>query len=155
MEDHTNTCRLAVTAAFTRGMPNFPTNPSRPATNTKVTVYHAQPYSHRDPLGNLVEPKLMVDVTSLQAQKRKLLALHATQKHWLDESQGLDSYLDAMSALDAELGRISCVFEYAEGWRKHLHLGFCDADDDPLREALAKHVLVAGVPSPQPPPPAV
>src|SRR2546425_4986452 len=29
MEDHTNTCRLAVTAAFARGMSNFKTVPSR------------------------------------------------------------------------------------------------------------------------------
>ena len=29
MEDHTETCRLAVTAAFVRGMPNFRTTPSR------------------------------------------------------------------------------------------------------------------------------
>ncbi len=151
MEDHTNACRLAVTAAFTRGMPNFPTDPPREPRPGKVTVYHAQPYSHRDPLGNLVEPKLMVDVTSLQEQKRQLLALHVSQKAWLDESQGLDSYLDTLSSLDAEVGRMSCVFEYAEGWRRHLHLGFCDADDDPLREALAGHVLVAAVPSPQPP----
>jgi LmbE family N-acetylglucosaminyl deacetylase len=152
MEDHTNACRLAVTAAFTRGMPNFPTDPRRPPVGNKVTVYHAQPYSHRDPLGNLIEPKLMVDVSSLQPKKRELLALHASQKQWLDESQGLDSYLDTMSALDAEAGRMSCVFEYAEGWRRHLHLGFCDSDDDPLREALAPHVLVAGSPSPTPPP---
>jgi len=152
MEDHTNACRLAVTAAFTRGMPNFPTNPARPHVENKVTVYHAQPYSHRDPLGNFIEPKLMVDVTNLQQKKRELLALHFTQKQWLDKSQGLDSYLDAMSALDAELGRFSCVFEYAEGWRRHLHLGFCEAEDDPLREALGEHMLVAGAPSPTPPP---
>jgi LmbE family N-acetylglucosaminyl deacetylase len=152
MEDHTNTCRLAVTAAFTRGMPNFPTDPPRTPVANKVTVYHAQPYSHRDPLGNVVEPKLMVDVTSLQQKKRELLALHASQKKWLDESQGLDSYLDTMSALDAEVGRMSCVFEYAEGWRRHLHLGFCDAADDPLREALGPHIIPAGNPSPTPPP---
>ena len=29
MEDHTNTCRLAVTAAFARGMLNFRTRPTR------------------------------------------------------------------------------------------------------------------------------
>src|SRR6516225_3181846 len=29
MEDHTNTCRLAVTATFARGMPNFRTTPRR------------------------------------------------------------------------------------------------------------------------------
>jgi LmbE family N-acetylglucosaminyl deacetylase len=152
MEDHTNACRLAVTAAFTRGMPNFPTDPRRPPVTNKVALYHAQPYSHRDPLGNLVEPKLMVDVTSLQSKKRDWLALHFSQKQWLDESQGLDSYLDTMSNLDAEVGRMSCVFEYAEGWRRHLHMGFCDADDDPLRDALGVHAFVATTPSPQPPP---
>ncbi|WP_425614612.1 PIG-L deacetylase family protein [Anatilimnocola sp. NA78] len=152
MEDHTNTCRLATTAAFTRGMPNFVTDPVRTPVEGKVTVYHAQPYSHRDPLGNLVEPKLMVDVTSLKEHKRQWLSLHVSQKAWLDESQGLDSYLDTLTGLDAEVGRMSCVFEYAEGWRRHMHMGFCDPADDPLREALGSHVLVAGVPSPQPPP---
>ena len=41
MEDHTNTSRLAVTAAFTRGMPNFKTVPPRPTADYDVTVYHA------------------------------------------------------------------------------------------------------------------
>ena len=101
MEDHTNSCRLAVTAAFARGMPNFVTDPPRPAVNDPVTVYHAQPYSHRDPLGNLVEPVLVVDTTDVIDQKKKMLSKHASQKQWLDESQGLDSYLDTMAALDA------------------------------------------------------
>ena len=44
MEDHTNTCRLAVTAAFTRGMPNFRSTPSRPVADYEVTVYHCMPH---------------------------------------------------------------------------------------------------------------
>ena len=44
MEDHTNTSRLAVTAAFTRGMPNFKTVPPRPTADYDVTVYHAMPH---------------------------------------------------------------------------------------------------------------
>jgi N-acetylglucosamine malate deacetylase 1 len=143
MEDHTNTCRLAVTAAFARGMPNFVTDPPRPAISGPVTVYHAQPYSHRDPLGNLVEPMIVVDTTDLIAQKKQMLAKHASQKLWLDESQGLDSYLDTMAELDAEVGRMSSIFKYAEGWRRHLHLGFCGAEDDPLRTVLKERVLVA------------
>jgi LmbE family N-acetylglucosaminyl deacetylase len=143
MEDHTNTCRLAVTAAFVRGMPNFPTDPPRPAVSEPVTVYHAQPYSHRDPLGNLIEPGLVVDTTELIELKKKMLAKHASQKQWLDESQGVDSYLDTLAALDAEVGRMSGIFQYAEGWRRHLHLGFCGPDDDPLRTALKERVLVA------------
>src|SRR4029453_9308541 len=37
MEDHTNACRLAVTAAFVRGMPNFPTDPPQSAVTGSVT----------------------------------------------------------------------------------------------------------------------
>lgn len=143
MEDHTNTCRLAVTAAFCRGMPNFVTEPPRPAIANTVTVYHAQPYSHRDPLGNIVEPALVVDTTDLIEQKKKMLSKHASQKQWLDESQGLNSYLDTMVQLDAEVGRMSSIFTHAEGWRRHLHLGFCGAEDDPLRTVLKERVLVA------------
>src|SRR4051794_21228950 len=40
MEDHTNTCRLAVTAAFARGMKNFRTSPQRQAVVDDVTLYH-------------------------------------------------------------------------------------------------------------------
>ena len=146
MEDHTNTCRLVVTAAFTRGMPNFPVDPPRPAIESKTTVYHAQPYSHREPLGRVVEPDLVVDTTDLIELKKKMLAKHASQKLWLDESQGLNSYLDAMAGLDEELGRMSCLFKFAEGWRRHLHLGFCGPQDDPLKDALKERILVARQP---------
>src|SRR3989475_7736767 len=56
MEDHTNTCRLAVTAAFARGMSNFKTVPSRPRGDYDVTVYHAMPHSLRDGLRRRVVP---------------------------------------------------------------------------------------------------
>ncbi len=141
MEDHTNTCRLAVTAAFSRGMPNFPVQPPRDIYTGDVTVYHAQPYTHRDPLGEMVRPGIFVNVTPLQQQKRELLSLHASQKQWLDESQGLDSYLDTMQRLDAELGRMSTLYEYAEGWRRHHHVGFCSAEADPLLEALGSYAF--------------
>ena len=39
MEDHTNTSRLAVTAAFSRGMPNFEVSPARPPVGGEVAVY--------------------------------------------------------------------------------------------------------------------
>lgn len=143
MEDHTNACRLAVTAAFARGMPNFPVDPPRPPVDQLVTVYHAQPYSNRDPLRRLVQPDLYVDVTSVVESKVEMLAKHESQKRWLDESQGQDSYLTTLRELDAEVGQMSGVFSYAEGWRRHLHLGFCGPDDDPLRQALSDRVLVA------------
>jgi len=140
MEDHTNTCRLAVTAAFARGMPNFPVDPPRSPTSKTVTLYHAQPYSNYDPLRHLVFPAFYVDVTDREEDKVAMLARHVSQKEWLDESQGLDSYLQALRDLDAAVGKMSGQYRYAEGWRRHLHLGFCGAEDDPLRDALAEHI---------------
>jgi N-acetylglucosamine malate deacetylase 1 len=143
MEDHTNTCRLAVTATFSRGMPNFVTQPPVSAITGKTTLYHAQPYQHRDPLGRVVEPELFLDISEHIDTKQAILAQHQSQKQWLDESQGQDSYLLTMRELDAECGRISGMFSFAEGWRRHWHVGFCDERDDPLRTVLAGKVLPA------------
>lgn len=143
MEDHTNTCRLAVTAAFCRGMSNYPVEPATPITNQAVTVYHAQPYFNRDPLRNVVYPDFYVNVTELMDRKADMLAKHESQKRWLDESQGLDSYFVTLRALNAEIGEMSGCFQYAEGWRRHLHIGFCGQDDDPLCAALAGRVNIA------------
>lgn len=141
MEDHTNTCRLAVTAAFCRGMRNFPVDPPREAIDTDVTIYHAQPHGNCDPLRQPVVPEHFVDVTSLFDRKTEMLVKHQSQKAWLDRSQGMDSYVAAMRELNAEVGRLSGSFALAEGWRRHLHLGFARADVDPLAIALGEHVL--------------
>ena len=138
MEDHATTCRLAVTGAFCRGMPNFPADPECATTEQPTTIYHAQPYSHHDPLGKLVEPALCVDVTSHIEKKVAMLSLHHSQKRWLDESQGLDAYLTTLRELDALAGKMSGQFEYAEGWRRHLHLGLCGPNDCPLSGALGE-----------------
>lgn len=144
MEDHTNTCRLTVTAAFARGMPNYPTDPPRPPIDGPVTIYHAQPFWHQTPLREPVEPELFVDVTEVEERKVAALACHVSQKRWLDESQGHDSYLQTLRNLDEQLGRSSGLFRCAEGWRRHLHLGLCGEHDDPLRDALKAKVLPAG-----------
>jgi len=137
MEDHINTCRLALSAAFTRGMPNYPTIPPREPITGPVTVYHAQPHGNRDPLGAVIRPAMFVDISSVLEEKTKMLACHKSQKQWLDTSQGMDSYLEAMKSTGREVGSMSGRYEFAEGWRKHLHLGFCEATDDPLADALA------------------
>jgi N-acetylglucosamine malate deacetylase 1 len=137
MEDHTETARLAVTAAFARGMPNFSTDPLRSAIDRDVTVYHAQPHMNRDPLGQPVRPHLVVDVSGVMDVKRAALAAHASQKAWLDESQGMDSYLRTMEALNADVGALAGDLAFAEGWRRRMHAGFCAEDADPLLDALA------------------
>lgn len=136
MEDHINACRLAVTASFSRGMCNFPVDPPRDAIANDVTIYHAQPHGNRDGLGRLIRPDIYVDVTSRIEEKTEMLTFHRTQKDWLDTSQGLNSYADTMKQLLREVGQMSETFEYAEGWRKHQHLGFCREIADPLSDAI-------------------
>jgi LmbE family N-acetylglucosaminyl deacetylase len=142
MEDHMNACRLAVTAAFSRGMPNFPVDPPTAITEQSVTVYHAQPHGNRDGLGQPVVPGLFVDIADVLEEKTSMLAAHRSQRQWLDESQGLDSYLKTMHDLMREVGSLSGKFAVAEGWRRHSHLGFCAADADPLAQALAAWTLI-------------
>ncbi len=137
MEDHMNTSRLVVTAAFARGMPNFVTNPRRAITEGDVTIYHAMPHGLRDGLGQPVAAEFFVDITSTFDTKRAALAAHASQKEWLDVSQGMGSYLLAMEESSREVGRMSGKYSFAEGWRRHSSIGFCTSEADPIREYLA------------------
>ncbi|MCA9136529.1 MAG: PIG-L family deacetylase [Planctomycetales bacterium] len=143
MEDHEIACRLAVSAAFSHGMPNLESDPPVESYFDPVTVYHCQPVGNRTPLGEIVRPHFFVDHSDLIDKKVELLACHASQKEWLDESQGMDSYLQTMRDVNAETGAMSGKFEFAEGWRRHLHWGFCGPDDDPLRQALADVIVEA------------
>jgi LmbE family N-acetylglucosaminyl deacetylase len=142
MEDHSNTCRLVLTAAFTRGMPNYAVNPPQPAVDQPVTVYHALPHGLRDPLKRPVIPDFYVDIATVLAQKREMLAMHRSQKEWLDRSQGMDSYLNSMEQAAQEVGMLSGKFQYAEGWIRHLHLGYCAEEANPLVEALEHYTSI-------------
>jgi len=52
----------------------------------------------------------------------------------LDVSQKFNSYLKTMDDISLAVGRMSKKFTHAEGWRRHLHVGFCGADTDPLKD---------------------
>ena len=142
MEDHMNTSRLAVTAAFARGMRNFQSTPRRAAADYDVTVYHGMPHGLRDGLRRRVIPGAFVNTTPVQKTKQQALAAHQSQQGWLDISQGMNSYLLTMEEMSLQLGRMSKKFEHAEGWRRHLHLGFSSSEEDPLRDALGKSYLI-------------
>jgi LmbE family N-acetylglucosaminyl deacetylase len=141
MEDHTATCRLAVTAAFARGMPNFRTVPSRRPAGADVTIYHAMPHGLQDPLRKPITPDFYVNTESVHARKRQALAAHASQKDWLDATQGMNSYLRVMDEMSEQLGRASGRCQHAEGWRRHLHYGFSTVETDPLNNVLRELVL--------------
>jgi N-acetylglucosamine malate deacetylase 1 len=142
MEDHMNTCRLALTAAFVHGAPNFKSIPARPTYDRDVVVYHWMPHGLCDGLRRRIFPGAYVNTASVQATKRAALAEHRSQQHWLDTSQGMNSYLAAMEAFSRELGRMSRKFPHAEGLRRHLHLGYASKEIDPVAELLGRNYLV-------------
>lgn len=142
MIDHENTARLTVSAAFVKGMTNYETDPPQPAVATHVTIYHAMPHGLQTPLRKKVRAGLYANTTPVHPTKRKALAAHVSQKAFLDTTQGMDSYLVAMDELSKGVGRLSGRFEYAEGWRRHLHLGFSATEQDPLAAALGELCLI-------------
>jgi N-acetylglucosamine malate deacetylase 1 len=142
MEDHVNTARLAVTAAFARGMRNFRTRPPRVPVAADVTVYHAMPHGLKDPLRRRIWPGAYVDVTSVRQEKEAALAAHRSQHDWLAASQKMSGPLREMEGFAKEVGRMSGRFERAEGWRRRLHYGFCEADADPMAVVLGRRYWV-------------
>jgi LmbE family N-acetylglucosaminyl deacetylase len=142
MEDHTNTCRLVVSAAFTHAMPNFRSVPQRPVADYDLTIYHSVPHSLHDPLRRLVMPGAFVNTASVLDTQSAALAEHKSQQAWLDATQGLDSMTAKVRELARAVGKLSKKYKFAEGWSRHLHYGFSVTESDPMREALAaKHFV--------------
>lgn len=139
MEDHMETCRLAVSAAFAKGNPNFVSDPIVPNCEGDVAIYHAQPHGNRTPMDALVHPERVVPIDAVMDRKIAMLQCHQSQQQWLMTTQKMNSYVQTMLDLNeevAKLGNLDC--RYAEGWQKHLHLGFASRDFDPLGPLFAK-----------------
>jgi LmbE family N-acetylglucosaminyl deacetylase len=141
MEDHMNTARLAVTALFTAGMPNCRTWPERPPHAADRALYHALPHGFRRPAdGSRVYPGFYVGIDSVMDRKRGALACHRSQKEWLDQTQGMDAYLETQAELARTLGGESGAGEYAEGFTQHLSLGFAPEGYRPLQTILGGYI---------------
>ncbi len=137
MEDHVNAGRLAVSAAFCRGMGNAKT--SRPSVkfDDPVTIYHSMPHSLSDGLRRPVIPGIFVNVEPVMEMKKSMLGCHRSQQSWLDISQGNNAYIQDLVDRGEYFGRMSKKYQFAEGWIRHNPLGFCGPDDNPLLDALA------------------
>jgi len=141
MEDHMNACRLGVTAAFTRSMPNFITEPAVAPVQNPVCIYHAQPHGTRDQLNQWVQPDFLIAIDSVMAIKSAMLAEHVSQQAWLDQSQSLSAPVEVMKRFGGELAKPVTDCRWAEGWRRHNPLGLCAADANPLSTLLADYYL--------------
>lgn len=144
MEDHVYTARLAVMAGFCRGMPNAPCDPPRKIAENPVFIYHAQPHGHRDSMGEFRKPEFLIGIDEVIDPKTEALGEHRSQRAWLDDSQGMDAYLETMHGFSKEMGSLTggkAIF--AEGWSRHNYLGFCDQGFDPMAQVLGAETLIS------------
>ena len=89
-----------------------------------------------------IVPGAFVNTTSVHKIQLEALAAHKSQQAWLDVSQGISSVLLAVEDMSLAVGRLSKRFKYAEGWRRHLHYGYCGPEADPMAQALGKKYRV-------------
>ena len=145
MEDHMNAARLAVTATFMRGVPSYRSMPDVKPVLEDAMVYHGTPISLTDMMRRPIVPEIYVDITSVIGEKEKMLACHASQKDWLDATQGFDSYLLTMRDMAEEVGALCGKgFRYAEGWRRHSYAGYTLRDGNPLADLLSGVCVTTG-----------
>jgi LmbE family N-acetylglucosaminyl deacetylase len=119
MEDHQNTVRLVVSGAFTRGMKNFPTDPTAALYEKPVALYHALPHGLNDAL-------------RLDERKLKSPARPGFQIHFYDTVQEFYA---------------SEALEYIDAWRQsNCHGGGCHAQSRRCRVARIRGGRVINTP---------
>jgi LmbE family N-acetylglucosaminyl deacetylase len=137
MIDHEETSRVARAACFNAPVPNAPAPPRSKPLEAIPHLYYADPVEGIDPLGNLLRPSVLVDVTAVIERKAQALAEHASQREWLRAQHGIDEYLESMRKWSRERGALLGL-QYAEGFRQHL--GHPYPRDDLLAAVLAENV---------------
>lgn len=120
MCDHEAAHALVRDACFGAPAPNYLTGAADPAPALPQIphLYLTDPVGGVDRENLLVSPDFVVDVTSVFARKREMLAQHASQRHWLLKHHGIDEYLDDMERWTRRRGRLA-EFEYGEGFRHY------------------------------------
>ena len=141
MEDHINAGRLAVSAAFFRGMPNCAVTRECTPVDTEVAIYHSMPHGLLDQLNKPVIPEFLVNTASTKEIQKDMLRCHRSQKEWLDITQGQDVYLKGIDEGSALCAKYSGKFTSAEGWIQHNHMGFSSAGFNPLADALKENCI--------------
>lgn len=144
MEDHEYASRLASSATFNRCLPSYVSDPPEPSFNKPVAVYHSLPHSLMDMQRTPVTPEFVIDVSAVMNLKQEMLAQHVSQKEWLDTTQGMGSYVESMVEITREIGTRFSDFPYAEGWRRHNHMGYCEPSFAPLQTILADVLKMVG-----------
>ena len=99
-------------------MPNIRTVGYKPLESIPH-LYYCDPLDCENIFGEPIDPKILVDISSVIETKSEMLASHESQRDWLIKQHGTDEYIIAMKNMGQKRGRQICC-EYAEGFRQHV-----------------------------------
>jgi LmbE family N-acetylglucosaminyl deacetylase len=138
--DHEAASALVRDACFAAPVPNYATHARRHASPLHAIphLYWMDALEGRDREGREIRPGVVVDVTSVFARKREMLAMHASQRAWLRKHHGTDDYLEQMEQWTRARGELAAV-RYGEGFR---HYRGHPYPQSPLLEELLQGVCV-------------
>jgi len=144
--DHEATSILVRDACFAASTPNYQTGQPHPAAALPAIphLYFADSVGGVSRLGTVIEPDFFVDVTSAFALKREMLAMHASQRAWLQRQHGIGDYLETMETWTRDRGVLAGL-DYAEGFRRYAGHPY---PQTPLLEELLGSKVVVHTPSP-------
>src|SRR5262249_49355102 len=94
-------------------------------------LYYCDPIEGRDPIGQLVQPTTIVDISAQIETKARMLICHESQRSWLLEHHGMDEYVESMRRHAALRGQAIGVAA-AEAFVQHR--GHAYPTDDLLSE---------------------
>jgi len=115
--DHEAVSLLVRDACFAAPVANFVTGPSPPL-GAIPHLYLMDPIGGRDRAGTPVDPDFGADIATVMDDKRRMLAQHVSQDHWVAKQHGIGDHLAAMEGWCRRRGRTFGV-EFAEGFRQY------------------------------------
>jgi LmbE family N-acetylglucosaminyl deacetylase len=89
---------------------------------------------------NPVAAETYVNIETVMEQKRRAISFHESQVAWLGSTQGTTTLVKAVEDDARLVGTASGKFGFAEGWNRHLHVGYSAREIDPLSEILSAFV---------------
>lgn len=115
--DHEATSALVRDACFAASAPNYFSGSAPPLARIPH-LYFMDPTAGVDREGRPQPCDFHVNVGAAFAQKRAMLACHASQRAWLREQHAMDDYLESMERWTRAAGRRAGC-EFAEGFRRY------------------------------------
>ena len=118
--DHEQTSKLVRAATFAAPIPNFLHGRHlHPPLEHIPHLFYCDPLEGVDAFGNPIAPAFRIDISSVIADKARMLECHESQRAWLRKHHGVDNLVDSMREWGESQGRSAGV-RYAEGFRQHL-----------------------------------